>query len=194
MNRFVCCRWTVTVCCYYIKRIKSNQIKPTRVYVLLWEELYVYWIQQDSPRNVYILIVVVVVAAAAAASSSSSSSSLSLLFSFFLFLCHSFYNYLILNWREKRLILWEELYVYWIWQDVHRNLYIYILFCLRTLDACFVDLSPSVDCFFVRGSRSRSRSNIDPTKSNNTCTSASLGGHHLLLSLTLIWLPIVLIF
>ena len=43
-------------------------------------------------------------------------------------------------------------------------------------------VSPSVECFFVRGSRSRSRSNIsssrsniNPTKSNNTCTSRAAG-------------------
>ena len=62
--------------------------------------------------------------------------------SFFLFLCHCFYNYLILNWREKRLILWEVLYVYWIQQETRRNGYILIV------------VSLSVEYFFVRGSRS----------------------------------------
>ena len=60
---------------------------------------------------------------------SSSSSSL-----FFYTPVTLFSNCLILNWREKKLILREELYVYWIWQDAHRYGYILIV------------VSPSVEC------------------------------------------------
>ena len=45
-----------------------------------------------------------------------------------------FNNYLILNERKKRLILWEELYVYWIWQDIRWKGHILIL-CLRLLSS-----------------------------------------------------------
>ena len=61
--------------------------------------------------------------------------------------------------------------MYWIWQDTCWNRYILIA------------VSTSIGCFFVCGSRS----NIDPTKSNNFCTSVLLGGRHLLFLLTLIW-------
>ena len=96
-------------------------------------ELYVYWIQKDTHRHVYLLIIVLVLLVVSTLvlhvhlRPSSSMSSSSILFSFFLFLCHSFFNYLILNWREKRLISWEELYVYWIWQNTRRNIHIIIV-------------------------------------------------------------------
>ena len=82
---------------------------------------------------VTIVFVVVIVAVSLPSLSSSP---------YFYIFCYSFYNYLILNWREKRLILWEVLYVYWIQQETRRNGYILIV------------VSLSVEYFFVRGSRS----------------------------------------
>ena len=46
--------------------------------------------------------------------------------SLFLFSCHSFL-FVWFSIEEKRLILWAELYLYWIWQDAHQNVYILIV-------------------------------------------------------------------
>ena len=83
--------------------------------------------RRNLGNRCYSFIGVVVAFSFVVAESSSSSSSLlsfMFLFSFFLFLCFSFYDYLILNWGEKRLILWEELYVYWICQGARRTIHI----------------------------------------------------------------------
>ena len=65
--------------------------------------------------------------------------------------CELFFFIIIwfFNWREKKLVLWEELNVYWIWQDACWNVYIFIV----CASVCWMASS------FVHGSRSRS--NID---------------------------------
>ena len=63
---------------------------------------------------------------------------------------------MILNWREKRLTLWEELDVYWIQLEIHWNVYILITYyCLRLLDwigylfvFVFIFNNPSL-CLFI---------------------------------------------
>ena len=87
MNHGVCCCWTVTVIKRIeLNRIESNQIKSnkTNLCVYCCEKNYVcvYWIQQDTQRNVYIFIVVVFAV--------SSLSSIVFVVYVFLFSCHSF--------------------------------------------------------------------------------------------------------
>ena len=88
--------------------------------------------------------------------------------------CHSFGNYLILNWRETR---WDKfcenicMSIEYDRTPVKTDTYLSL--CLRPLS------------FYICGSRSRS--NIDPIKSNNSCTSFPLGGWHVLFLLILIW-------
>jgi len=132
-NRFVCCRGrcrgTDPVCSYYnqttcVYCCEKNCmcIEYSRIPV----ETYIRsWLSSTRHDTTHCLV-------------TPSSSP----FLFFLFLCLSFYNYLIFNCREKRLILWEELYVYWV-QYVNGRIpiktYTYVLLCLRPLnDSSFV--------------------------------------------------------
>ena len=83
-------------------------------------------------------------------------------FCFLILMSFFFYYYLISNCREKRLILWEELYVeseldrppfemdtfvyvYWRWQDAHRNVCTYVSLRLRPLNAFFVRSWSNID-------------------------------------------------
>ena len=97
---------------------------------------------------------------------------------FLLFFCHSFYNYLILNWREKR----EEsdfvkrFVCVLNMTERHRNRYI------------LIDVPPLVECLIHLWSRITSRSHINRGVGVKaiSCTSVLLGGHYLLFPLTLI--------
>ena len=85
--------------------------------LMLWEKFYVYWIQQDTHQNAYILIIIAIVLVLYCGC-------------FFLYINHYFYNYLILNLREKRLICEKNC----MWIECDRTLietYTYLSLCLR---------------------------------------------------------------
>jgi len=137
-----------TVCCWctvrtIFKRIGSDRIGFDQINLCVYTVVRrIISIHTAGNRNIYTFMVVdttrpsrqphgsaVVVSVVVVVVVSS--------FPFFLFCVTLFYNYLIFNFQLKRFILWEELYVYWIWTSIETYIYLLSL-CLRPLNAFFI--------------------------------------------------------
>ena len=105
-------------------------------------------------------------------------------FFFFLFLLLSFYNYLIFNWREKRLILWEELCK--LNRIGHPSKHTHTFHCVSVCGMSIKYIVLLSSCWFLIWLICWVGVASIPLKENPR-TSTLLGGHHVLFPFTLTW-------
>ena len=146
----ITCEWLCAVnvlLCHsagWVGGVIANSNKDSNPFWHGWQFISVSNRKKSPSRSFLLTHVIIIffigVVVVATSSSSLLSSLLSLfLFSFFLFLYYPFCNYLILIWREERLILWEHLYVYWICQNVHWNIHILTVVSVRWMPSLFME-------------------------------------------------------